>query len=124
MVRDASLSKHSSNPASRKVDIVGGSQDRQYTVTVDSCAGAAGSIAGSATAATGTSPTASETATASASPTPAPASPEPTRSPNPTPQPSSSLFDSGGPTIGPAPVMPGGGCSDEFPIERDDLCYR
>src|SRR5215216_5131252 len=64
MVRGASLSKHSSIPVSRKVDILGEGQDRQYTVTVENCAGAAGSIAGSATA------------TASPSPTP-----EPTRSP-------------------------------------------
>ena len=38
MVRGASLSKHSSNPASRKVDILGEGQDRQYTVTMDKCA--------------------------------------------------------------------------------------
>src|SRR5215211_3997 len=76
MVRGASLSKHSSIPVSRKVDILGEGQDRQYTVTVENCAGAAGSIAGSATATAGASPTASATATASPSPTP-----EPTRSP-------------------------------------------
>src|SRR5829696_4375911 len=77
MVRGASLSKHSSIPVSRKVDILGEGQDRQYTVTVENCPGAAGSIAGSATATAGASPTASATATASPSPTSEPRSSPP-----------------------------------------------
>ncbi len=33
------------------------------------------------------------------------------------------LFDSGGPTGGPAPPMPDGGCPPEFPIEQNGACY-
>ena len=34
------------------------------------------------------------------------------------------LMEAGGPEDGPAPKMPGGGCPEEFPVERGDGCYR
>ena len=33
------------------------------------------------------------------------------------------LLDAGGPTSGPLPLMPGGGCPREFPAMRDGACY-
>ena len=33
------------------------------------------------------------------------------------------LFVSGGPTDGPVPPMPGGGCPREFPVEKSGGCY-
>lgn len=33
------------------------------------------------------------------------------------------LMNAGGPEDGPVPVMPGGGCPEEYPVERDDGCY-
>ena len=35
-----------------------------------------------------------------------------------------SLMDSGGPSDGAVPVMPGGGCPEEFPTARGGACYR
>src|SRR5918995_3803254 len=33
------------------------------------------------------------------------------------------LLDAGGPTSGPLPLMPDGGCPKEFPTKRDGACY-
>ena len=33
------------------------------------------------------------------------------------------LFESGGPEDGPVPLMPGGGCPEEFPVEKSGGCY-
>jgi hypothetical protein len=34
-----------------------------------------------------------------------------------------SLLEAGGPTSGPLPLMPDGGCPREFPTTRDGVCY-
>jgi hypothetical protein len=34
-----------------------------------------------------------------------------------------SLLEAGGPTSGPVPLMPNGGCPREFPAMRDEACY-
>jgi hypothetical protein len=33
------------------------------------------------------------------------------------------LFEAGGPSSGPVPIMPSGGCPREFPTMRDGACY-
>jgi hypothetical protein len=42
---------------------------------------------------------------------------------SPTPQPPSDLFNSGGATNGPVPLMPDGGCPKEFPVRHNGLCF-
>jgi hypothetical protein len=44
-------------------------------------------------------------------------------SPKPRPQNSDDLFNSGGPTNGPVPLMPDGGCPVEYPVQHNGLCY-
>lgn len=44
--------------------------------------------------------------------------------PGPTPPNSGELMNAGGASEGPAPLMPGGGCPKEFPIQRGDACFR
>jgi hypothetical protein len=44
-------------------------------------------------------------------------------SPKPSPPQNDNLFDSGGPTNGPAPLMPDGSCPVEIPVEHNGLCY-
>ncbi len=33
------------------------------------------------------------------------------------------LLEAGGPTVGPVPAMPDGGCPKEYPVERSGACY-
>lgn len=33
------------------------------------------------------------------------------------------LLEAGGPVSGPVPLMPDGGCPEEFPMQRDGACY-
>jgi hypothetical protein len=69
--------------------------------------------------------------------TPPPASSSPTKTPprksnssplssasaSPTPQPPRDLFNAGGPTHGPVPLMPDGDCPVEYPEKHNGLCY-
>ena len=57
-----------------------------------------------------------ETTTATAPPSPTTATPSPTQDRGP-------LMDAGGPTAGPVPLMPDGGCPQEYPVPRNDACY-
>jgi hypothetical protein len=53
------------------------------------------------------------------------ASPAPPSSASASPQPrNEDLFDSGGPTEGPVPLMPDGGCPLEYPVKHAGLCYQ
>ena len=63
---------------------------------------------------TTTASPAPETTTTTASPSPTTASPDRDRRP---------LMDAGGPSAGPVPLMPGGGCPEEYPVRRHDACY-
>ena len=53
--------------------------------------------------------------------TASPSSPSPTSRPR--PQGDRNLLDAGGPTNGPAPLMPDGTCPAEFPTKHKNLCY-
>jgi hypothetical protein len=58
------------------------------------------------------------------SPSPSSASPSsPAPSSSPRPQGDRNLLDAGGPTYGPAPLMPDGTCPPEFPTKHKNLCY-
>jgi hypothetical protein len=54
-----------------------------------------------------------------------PSAPRPTPTPPPHPDPSpGELFNAGGPSEGPVPMMPGGDCPKEYPLQQGDACYR
>lgn len=64
--------------------------------------------------------------TPSAPKTPSPAPPGAPKTPPPPPPPPpnpGTLMEAGGPSAGPLPTMPGGGCPEEFPVEKSDGCY-
>jgi hypothetical protein len=54
--------------------------------------------------------------TTTASPSPTTASPSPNRD-------RGSLMEAGGPTAGPVPLMPGGECPEEYPVQRHHACF-
>ncbi len=70
-------------------------------------------------------PTTTSTATSTATPTTTTSPPSTATS---SPDPSSSrrrddLFKSGGPPDGPVPLMPGGKCPPEYPVQKHGACY-
>jgi hypothetical protein len=52
-----------------------------------------------------------------------PSSSSPSPSSKPRPQGDRNLLNAGGPTNGPAPLMPDGTCPPEFPTKHKNLCY-
>jgi hypothetical protein len=86
-----------------------GSANATWTVTVEEC---------DASAPPGTPNPGSASASAT-KPAPTP----PSGSPSPKSKPDRNLFESGGPTSGPLPLMPNGGCPREFPVQRGQACY-
>jgi hypothetical protein len=86
-----------------------GSANATWTVTVEECA---------ASTPPGTPNPGSASASAST-----PASTPASRSPSPKTKPDRNLFESGGATSGPLPLMPNGGCPWEFPVQRGKVCY-
>jgi outer membrane biosynthesis protein TonB len=60
-----------------------------------------------------TPPTTTTTPPTTATPPPTTTTPPPT-----------ATMDAGGPERGPVPLMPGGGCPEEYPLERGGACFR
>ena len=96
------------------------SANATWSVTVEECSASA--PPGSPNPGGPASTSAPASTPASTSPPPKP-KPSPKPKPPPKPKPKGNLFDSGGPTVGPAPLMPDGGCPKEYPIKRADACY-
>jgi hypothetical protein len=89
-----------------------------YTVTVAEC-GRSGGGPGAGGASDNTSPASTPPASAPAS---APSSASTSGSPIDS-RAGTDLFDSGGPTEGPLPLMANGRCPKEFPEKRGEACY-
>jgi hypothetical protein len=87
---------------------------------VAAAVGDGGSASPTSTASPTNSPTPSTTSSPSPSSSPSPPS---SASASPQPQPPKDLFNSGGPTNGPVPLMPDGGCPVEYPVQHNGLCY-
>jgi hypothetical protein len=89
---------------------------------------AASSVAPNSVAASSAAP--SSTSSSSASPSSASASSSSSSgasskaSAPPKPQKTHNLFDSGGPTNGPVPLMADGSCPVEFPVKHNGLCHQ
>jgi hypothetical protein len=72
---------------------------------------------------TATSSPAPRTTSTTSPSTTSPSTSSPSPSPKPRPQGERNLLDAGGPTNGPAPLMPDGTCPPEFPTKHKNLCY-
>ncbi len=69
-------------------------------------------------------PSANQPKEAEKSPSPTPPGAPKITPPPPPPAPNSgTLMEAGGPLDGPLPKMPGGGCIEEFPVQKSDGCY-
>src|SRR5215203_2423478 len=90
--------------------------------------GTGGSVAASSVSSNSMSPSSaspSSAASSSASPGKPPRSEISSKaSAPPRPQKTHKLFESGGPTNGPIPLMADGGCPAEFPIKHNGLCHE
>jgi hypothetical protein len=84
----------SSGPGTYAIEIA--SREADYTITVEDCR---------------TSPT-----VRGSSQQPSPSRTGQSKSRN-------ELLEAGGPADGPVPVMPGGGCPEEYPVERSGVCH-
>ena len=62
--------------------------------------------------------------TSTAPPKTATTAPPSTTTTAPSTSPPSTTMDSGGPELGPVPLLPRGGCPEEYPVERGGACYR
>jgi hypothetical protein len=106
-----------------------GPANTTWTVTVEDCGAPAspgtpnpGSVSASASAPT-SAPTSASASTSAYTSASASASTPVEAPPSPKPKPDPNLFNSGGPTTGPLPLMPDGGCPQEFPVQRGQACY-
>ncbi len=70
---------------------------------------------------TPTQPTSPEPPSPPTTPPTTTTTPPPTTTTTPPP---TTTMDAGGPERGPVPLMPGGGCPDEYPVERGGACFR
>ena len=77
---------------------------------------------------TPTQPTAPEPPSPPTTPPTTTTTPPPTTTTTPPPTtttpPPTTTMDAGGPERGPVPLMPGGGCPEEYPVERGGACFR
>src|SRR5215212_2650055 len=80
--------------------------------------GASGSIAASSVAPNSVAASSASPSSSSSS------SPSSKASAPPKPQKTHNLFDSGGPTNGPVPLMADGSCPVEFPVKHNGLCHQ
>lgn len=121
----------SAPPGSYFLDIA--ADNANYTFAVEDCTGdtVGGSTTNEETTSGGgttsapkpspSSPPAGPSPKSAAPPPPPPAPPpRPTLPPSPPPGP---VFNSGGPSEGPVPVMPSGGCPREYPQQHGNACY-
>jgi hypothetical protein len=81
--------------------------------------GTNGSVASNTVSPSSDSPSSASSSSASSSSTASSSA-----SPPPKPQETHDLFDSGGPTNGPVPLMADGGCPAEFPVKHNGLCHE